>query len=482
MRNYRIRLTTRKAAVMPLFAVILPVLFILCSFAINLAYMQLVSTELKICTDVAAHAGGRAMSIHQDSDEAWDFAIEAGALNTVAGQNLTIARDENHLTFGTSVRANNGFGRYQFNPISKSKVDNGSGRATSIRVTGELDLPLIFTALPGTSSVEASRQSIATQVDRDIALVLDRSGSMLFYQDDEELTEAIWEIYETTETVQELRWFWVFPGVWKQFPVNVQQRLISSSERDDAIQIFSQSGNRVTNPNWLFNSTNNIRIYNRRYSANLRDHLGDWDIEMAEYADDWTSKRSYSESQSTGAPRHSRWALLIEGVERFFDVLNVTDQEELVSLTTFSSSAAVNTGLQSTYDGILDQVKDIRPFGGTAIGQGLQVGLPPIIDGLPDGSRLDSEPPRVFAAKTIVVLTDGANNPGTINPVSVVQNLRNLNNVTIHTVTFTPGADQGAMQEVAELGGGRHYHANDGGVLVDIFEEVANNLPTILTE
>jgi hypothetical protein len=54
--------------------------------------------------------------------------------------------------------------------------------------------------------------------------------------------------------------------------------------------------------------------------------------------------------------------------------------------------------------------------------------------------------------------------------------------VTIHTVTFGAGADQDAMQSVAEAGYGRHYHAEDGDELVEIFEEIANNLPTILTE
>ena len=52
----------RKGAVLPLFALLLPVIMILCGFAINMAYMQLVATEMKVSTDVASHAGGRALS------------------------------------------------------------------------------------------------------------------------------------------------------------------------------------------------------------------------------------------------------------------------------------------------------------------------------------------------------------------------------------------------------------------------------------
>lgn len=466
-------ISDRKGAVLPMFAILLPVLVLLCSFAINVAYMQLASTELKICTDVAAHAGGRAMSIHQSTERAWDFAIEAGGLNTVAGQNLVIPRDEEHLEFGSSVRANNGFGRYEFTSVSKSRVDNGTGRATSLAVTGELNFPLLFTAMPGTSSVSASRRSIATQVDRDIALVLDRSGSMLFYKDDDALTEEIDEILDATitEVRRYLGWspsrgFYIFERT-----VTFDANFISQQERDNAVlgqpvTYLTRSG-RITNPGGF---------YHRRYSSNLRNHLGNSNLEMAEYADDWTNNKSYDEDDSTGAPRHSRWALLTEGVERFLDVLEITDQDELVSLTTFSGGASVNTPLYSVYNEIRDTVEEISPFGGTAIGEGLKVGLPPIVNGT------DGEPPRIFAAKTIVVLTDGENNEGTLDPVTEVQRIRGLNNVTIHTVTFTQGADQDAMKEVARHGGGRHYHADNGDILVEIFEEIANNLPTVLTE
>ena len=48
----------RRGAVAPVVAMILPALFILASMAINIAYMQLVSTEMKIAVDACAHAGG----------------------------------------------------------------------------------------------------------------------------------------------------------------------------------------------------------------------------------------------------------------------------------------------------------------------------------------------------------------------------------------------------------------------------------------
>ena len=56
--------------------------------------------------------------------------------------------------------------------------------------------------------------------------------------------------------------------------------------------------------------------------------------------------------------------------------------------------------------------------------------------------------------------------------------------VQVQTITFTTGvssAGKTAMGDVADYGRGRHYHTNNGADLGGIFEEIANNLPTIWT-
>ena len=86
-----------------------------------------------------------------------------------------------------------------------------------------------------------------------------------------------------------------------------------------------------------------------------------------------------------------------------------------------------------------------------------------------------------FSIENGVVLTDGENNSG-VGPLEAARTIFESNGVTILAVTFTPGADQDSMQEVAGAGKGRHCHANDGSDLVNVFAEIANNLPAILTE
>ena len=150
-----------------------------------------------------------------------------------------------------------------------------------------------------------------------------------------------------------------------------------------------------------------------------------------------------------------------------------TAQDENVSLVTFNLGATLDEVLLSSYQPIRDRVLDTYPGGGTAIGLGLETGLPPIITGA--GAR-------PFAAKTIIVLTDGVSSGNTKDPIEAVKDIVGDNDVTIHTMTFTAGADKTTMQEVARIGHGRAYHADDGADLVRDFNEIANNLPTILTE
>ena len=141
--NVQRKAACRRGAITPLFAIMLPVLLILCGFAVNLAYMQKVSTELKVATDAAAHAAGRAMSIHQTTDAAIAQARLTAQTNTVAGRVIQVATEEettdDHLeiTFGRSIRGDNGYGRYEFTSVPKAQVDNGSQRATSVAVRRE---------------------------------------------------------------------------------------------------------------------------------------------------------------------------------------------------------------------------------------------------------------------------------------------------------------------------------------------------------
>ena len=525
----------RRGAIVPMFALLLPLLIIFCAFAVNLAYMQVVSTELKIATDCAAHAGGRAMSVAQDDEtlttpEKRDLAIESATAlaqqivnaNPIIGRQVSVGGQGSgadiEVGFGRSLRSNNGQGRYDYTVLDTADVASGASVPSSFHVSSNLTAPLPFPVLGSNiSSFSPTRRTVATQVNRDVALVLDRSGSMLHFRDRGLLDDTLDELHDTSRTFNRYRlssnrssseynlFLWVedgmpIPSEWSG-PTETETRpLISDDEHDDArghVQRRNFSDNviyqleRFGNPNHTLGLSYSESAQNNPNESNFDPNdgqsavgdLGELTQPTAMYARDY--------ERDVHSPRFSRSDLMIKGVEAFLAVLEDTPQEELVSLVTFSNNVELEYDLQRStdddglepfiplnYPNIRRELIEIDPRGGTAIGDGLLQGLVPLFPDSDDASSIA----RPFAAKTIVILTDGGNTAGTEPEDAVAQILQNEDATTIHTVTFTSGADRAAMEAVAAAGGGRNFHDDDGSNLVPIFEEIANTLPTILTE
>src|SRR3954468_23781948 len=100
MRNYsmKTRQDSRNGAMMVLIAVCLPLCIIMAAFAINVAWMQLVRTELRTSTDAAARAGAKELSLAQTTTDAKIAAKNAAKRNFVAGAPLQLADSE--IEFG----------------------------------------------------------------------------------------------------------------------------------------------------------------------------------------------------------------------------------------------------------------------------------------------------------------------------------------------------------------------------------------------
>ena len=525
----------RRGAIVPMFALLLPLLIIFCAFAVNLAYMQVVSTELKIATDCAAHAGGRAMSVAQDDEtlttpEKRELAIESATAiaqqivnaNPIIGRQVSVGGQGSgadiEVGFGRSLRSNNGQGRYDYTVLDTADVASGASVPSSFHVSSNLTAPLPFPVLGSNiSSFSPTRRTVATQVNRDVALVLDRSGSMLHFRDRGLLDDTLDELHDTSRTFNRYRlssdpssseynlFLWVedgmpIPSEWSG-PTETETRpLISDDEHDDArghVQRRNFSDNviyqleRFGNPNHTLGLSYSESAQNNPNESNFDPNdgqsavgdLGELTQPTAMYARDY--------ERDVHSPRFSRSDLMIKGVEAFLAVLEDTPQEELVSLVTFSHEVELEYNLQRStdddglepfiplnYPNIRRELIEIDPRGGTAIGDGLLQGLVPLFPDSDDASSIA----RPFAAKTIVILTDGGNTAGTEPEDAVAQILQNEDATTIHTVTFTSGADRAAMEAIAAAGGGRNFHDDDGSNLVPIFEEIANTLPTILTE
>lgn len=164
----------RQGAILVLVAVLLPVIVMMAAFAIDVAWMQLVRTELRTATDSASRAGAKTLSMLQDQDAARVAAVDAASRNLVAGVGLQLA--DGDINFGESTQATAGD---PFVFRSGGSAINGvrvNGRRTAGSPGGRVDL--FLGSVMGTPGFEPEMVATSTVLDRDICLVIDRSGSM----------------------------------------------------------------------------------------------------------------------------------------------------------------------------------------------------------------------------------------------------------------------------------------------------------------
>lgn len=405
----------RLGGVTILLAVVLPVLAILAAFAINSAHMQMVRTELVIASDAAARSAGRTFSEEQTVQDAISAAQATAALNNVNGAPLQLssASQSFDVEFGSSSQSGDN-GRFLFTRIPTNQINGNELTVSSVRINAKrnansIDGPvdLIFPTLLARSTFSPEFSSTAMQVDRDISLVLDRSGSME------------WPTYD---------WPIDF-NTWSNEAI---------SAGVDANVLFWHQG----------------RLYYRGGN------------------DQWTYYEFlWEEHLELGNRPPTPWEDLLVAVNAFLDVLDQTPQNELVSIASYSNNGRLDMWLTHNYGSVRNKLTTLNTGGGTGIGNGMNQGQ----------RAFTHSNARPFASKTMVVMTDGNHNSG-VAPKFVAANLMGSNNLNIQTVTFGGGANQNAMREVASIGQGKHYHADSGAELVSAFEEIANNLPTILTK
>ena len=348
-RSQMLHFATRHGAMLPLVAVCMIILIVCAVFSIDIAYMHMVRAELRTATDAAARAGAETLNRTQDESLAIDAALAVAERNTVSGDGLILRRDQ-VVVGGVAI---DGDGRFTF--------DENSDTLTSVRVTGlrtadseQRAVPLLLGPLLGKTTFQPQQIATASASVRDIALVLDRSGSM--------------------------------------------------RSRD--------AGGGLT-----------------------------------------------------------RNQALINAVVSFIDQVEASSPNSNISLTTYSTSSSRDLPLTNNLNSVRSAVRRLPASGATNIFQGLRQGS----DSL-DQDRLR----RINAARTIVLMTDGQFNVGGT-PVPSA-NIAAGRGQTVHTVTFSRGANQRIMQDVARIGGGLHFHADDAEDLEEAFREIANTLSVLLVE
>ena len=342
-QHWTCQLQNRKGAMLPFIAVVVIILFVAATLAVDIARVHVTRSELRTATDAAARAGVEALGRLQDRAAATAAALQTAESNIVASEGLKL--DPNQIVFGSSVQL--GDGSFEFRP---EETPINAVRVIGERTNGSPNGPvnMIFGPLFGRLNFETVQSATATRLERDIALVLDVSGSMR---------------------------------------------------------------------------------------------------------------------------RDGRFPALQNALDVFLNELNETPQKEAVSLTVYSTTDRKIQTMTQDLTLIQSAFAGESPGGFTAIGLGLRTGL---------DSILNDPGSREFALKSIVLMTDGNHNTGVF-PDVVAQDVA-AEGVTLHTITFSGGANQTLMARCAEIGGGIHLHANNNAQLLEAFETIANQLRVILTE
>ena len=169
--------------------------------------------------------------------------------------------------------------------------------------------------------------------------------------------------------------------------------------------------------------------------------------------------------------REGRFEALGNALDVFLNILEESPQDEHVSLTVYSTQDRKVQNLTPNLDLVRSGFAQESPNGFTAIGQGLNTGI---------DSILNDPLTRPFALKSIIVMTDGRHNRG-VTP-GVIAERAAAEGITVHAITFSPGADRNRMRNVAEQTGGMYLHADTNEELVEAFETIGRTLAVLLIE
>jgi len=156
-----------------LVAVVIIILVVAAALSLDIARIHVTRSELRTATDAAARAGAEALGRLQDRRAAIRAAQDVARQNLVAGEPLKL-RDSDVLV-GTHRQAADGSFVFRANerPFSAIRV---TGERTRKSAGGSV--PLLFGPIFGVSDFQPTQSATASRLDRDIALVLDTSGSM----------------------------------------------------------------------------------------------------------------------------------------------------------------------------------------------------------------------------------------------------------------------------------------------------------------
>lgn len=458
----------RRGNILVLTAVLLVVIVGIIAFAVDIGVIAVTRTELQGATDAAALAGaaGLVQSVGQAEVEGRQYFTK----NVSAGGSLSASE----ATVECGV----------WDPTSRT-FTLSSVQPNAVRVTGvKNNQATLFGRVFGTNTFNASAQSVAMYQPRDIAIVLDYSGSMSFdsqFRSIPQLGQAAIEA-NLKQIYQELG----SPtfGSMTYTPVAFGDSTVANAA------VKAQFGlNKVAYPlpggSWD-EYIDYVKSDGAIQSAGYRNRYGY--LTLLHYV---IAKRgSYSDAPVLYMTSQQPLTAVKDAVDVFLSYLAQKSKNDRVSLTIYSYSdntAILEQGLTTNFSSVSTRCRSRQAghyAGGTNISAGMKKGR----------EELEANG-RKGASKVMILMTDGVVNLPTGNTATdknhVRQEAQLCANAKIPVVTISVGAlaDTALMQEVADLTKGAAFVIPGGqpvssvkAQLEAVFKKVAADRPLKLVQ
>ncbi|HLA85720.1 MAG TPA: VWA domain-containing protein [Thermoguttaceae bacterium] len=483
----------RKGVIIVLASLLMIFMLGLLAFSIDLGYMMSVQGEMDRAVDCSALAGAGALV--DGADEARLASLDVLLYNSVGSQGISEQDSRQAKLYQWLDKHPNDFETEvgHWNPATRTFAQNDV-LPSAIHVMASYEHPSTFFArIFGIDSFRVTSEATARYQPRDIALVLDFSGSM---NDDSELSY----INETKRPGSRAA---VLGGLQQMY-----QELGSPAY-----------GSMQFTPVYI-SSTNATTIKN---TLGLRYKVGKKWVEIPyPYADgSWDDYFSYVQNSSvvSSAGYYKKYGYLTlinywleqkpgadqtadlwkvsaqpvtavkDAVGVFMDYIQEVDCEDKVALVIYNSSSgdaykelSLTTNL-STVEDTVHHRQAAHYDNYTNIGAGIRKGW----------EELDAHA-RVGAKKMIVLMTDGnANRPngesyGRSYALTQAANAA-AKNYQIVTISLGQSADTELMQEIADATNGVHYNIPGGSAvndyhddLIAAFRKIADDRPLLLVQ
>lgn len=168
-------LSRRQGAMLILVIAMLMTILAMSAFSVDVAYMQLVRTQLRATTDAAAKAAGEALARKQTGAAAILAAQQSASSNPVAGRTINLKAQDIQL------------GRVVGNADGSWTFQNGKTPYNAVRVTNSMaagsqtgDVPLLFSHMMGNPTFGPAELATVAHLENEVVLAVDRSHSMCF--------------------------------------------------------------------------------------------------------------------------------------------------------------------------------------------------------------------------------------------------------------------------------------------------------------